>query len=313
MSSSSFVHTQSSQISAALTGPLPTSPSNHPPRLHRKRKSIERPNSSPSGGKKRRVDLIDGGGSIYVDWPDGFEGLSPQAPTIPHGFSGGNLNYRSNVQSEYPPSAGRGSSSTAPTMSPIQEIPTPSSTPVKREIHYAYVMSIPQTPMSSSHQPSQLSTPSTSRVVPQPVHRAIDGTNTTLSIIQEASRSTPPRRHGQSFLFDIQNNPPRPPQTIINAIPNTGDPSNDFIDLCSSGDEGTVDEGRRTGGRSSHTQAQGGGSLSSEENDSDYWSICLSDDHREGRVHTPDRVSKVPPTYIQKGWIPPVSSFIITP
>ena len=272
---------QSGQTSAAPTRPLLTSPSNHSSGLHRKRKDIERPNLSSPVGKKRRVDLIDEGDSIYVDRRDGFEALSPQRSIIPHGFSSGNMNYQSNVQSEHPPSVHRSSSQTALALSPTQ----------------------------SSHRPCQ---PSTSRIVPQLVHRIIGGNNPTLPITQEASTCTPPHRQGQLSLSDLKNNPSRPPKTTPKKIPKTGNPSNDFINLCSSEDEDPMDNAHRAGGRSSRAQAQDDGSLSGGESDSDYWSICLSDDYREEPIHTPDQASKVQPTYTQKGWIPPVSNSAMT-
>lgn len=309
LSLSSFVPTQSSQTSACPTRPFLTSPSNHSPGLHRKRKNTERLNLRHPGGKKRRVDPIDESGCIYVDQLDGFEGPSLEGSTILHGLSSGNMNYQSNVQSEHPPRVGRSLSQKARPLSPTQGGSTPSSIPVKREICYAYVMSIPETPMSSSYRPNSPTTPSTSRIVPRPVHRAIDGNNMTLSITQAAPRSTPPRRQDQLVLSDLQNRPSRPPKTILKQIPKTGNPSIGFIDLCSSDDEGPMDNHDRTGGRSSRTQARDDGPLSGEESDSDYWSICLSDDHQEGPVHAPDQVSTVQPTYIQKGWIPPVSNF----
>jgi len=76
-----------------------------------------------------------------------------------------------------------------------------------------------------------------------------------------------------------------------------------------------MDNDRSTGGRSGHTQAQNlenDGPHTDEESDSDYWSICLSDDDREEQVQGLDLVGKVQPTHIQKGWIPPVSSFTMT-
>jgi len=228
-----------------------------------------------------------------------------------HSFSNGNTNCQSNVRLEHPLSVGRSSSQTDP---PTQGPPTPSSTSVRREIRYPSVASAPQTPMLRPHRLSQPPTPRTSRVVPQPVHRVMDGNSLTLPVMQEAPRSTP-HRQGQLVLSDSQNNPPRPPKSTPKNNPKTGSSSNNFIDLCSFEDEGPVNDYHRTRSSSSRTRAQGLGNgeyRTGEESDSDYWSTCLSDDDREEPVHAPDQVSKVQPTHIQKGWIPPVSNFTAT-
>jgi hypothetical protein len=186
-----------------------------------------------------------------------------------------------------------------------------SSIPVNQEIRCASVTPAPQTPMPGSHRTNQSLNPSTPRVVPQPVHGILGCNRLTFPIMQEAPRSTP-RRQGQLLLSDPQSSPLRPPKTTPKNVPKPGNLFNNIIDLCSSDDEGPMDGDHSTGGRSSHTQAQGpedGGSRTGEESDSDYWSICLSDDDRETRVQAPDPVDKVQPTHIQNGWIPPVSSF----
>jgi hypothetical protein len=79
-----------------------------------------------------------------------------------------------------------------------------------------------------------------------------------------------------------------------------------------------MDTDRGTGGQRRHEQVQrlgNSGPRAGSESDGDYWSISLSDDDQEipaQQNHTPDRVDKVQPTHIQKGWIPPVSNFTMT-
>jgi hypothetical protein len=300
---SSSVPTQSGQTSSTTPNrPLLADPSNNSPTLLRKRKNKERLNLSTPGSKKRRVDKFD------PRVLDGVEGPGLWRSITPHSFSTGNTDCQSNIESEHPPSAGRHSIRTVLAPPSTQEPLTPSSsTSVKQEIRSTFVASAPQTPMRGSHRPSRPPTPSTFHVVPPSIHRISGGNNLTLPVTQEASRSTSRRQESyRPSSSDPQNHPPRPPKRTPKNIPKTRGP---LIDLCSSEDEGPVG-----GGQPGRTQAQSpsnGGPSPGEESDDNYWSICLSDDDREEPDHALDRVSKVQPTHIQRGWIPPVSSIAI--
>ena len=107
-------------------------------------------------------------------------------------------------------------------------------------------------------------------------------------------------------------NPPQPPKITPGVITKPGNLPVDMIDLCSSEDEGPMDNDRSSEGRYSQTEAHGlenVGRHTEEESDSDYWSTCISDEDREEPCQVLYPVGKAQPTHIQKGWIPPVSSF----
>lgn len=258
--------------------------------------------------KKQRVDLID------VNQFDDLKGLSLQRPTTPHGFLDGNMIFQSNVQMEHPPNVGHSSKRTVLALPPAQVAPTPSSSiSVKQEIRSASVALAPHALMPEYPRPNQSPTPTTSCIVPQPGYKITGGDSLTFPINQEAPKSIS-RRH-QLFLSDLQNNPPQPPKTTPRIIPKPGSPPNSVIDLCSSEDEGPMDNDDSTRGRYSQKEAQNlenFGLLTEEESDSDYWSDCLSDDVLEEPGQALYPVSKVQPTHIHKGWIPPVSSFAMT-
>ena len=205
-----------------------------------------------------------------------------------------------------------------PPAAPARAAPTPSSSiPTKQQIRSTSITLAPwapQAPMPDSHLPNQSPTRSTSRVVPHPGHRITGGNSLISPIMQEVLRSTP-RREGRPFLYDLQSNSPRPPKTTPETIPKTGNLPNNIIDLCSSEDEGSMNSDLSDGARYSQTEAQSlenVGLRTEGESDSDYWSICLSDDDRSGSGQALDLVGKVQPTPIQKRWIPPVSSLTIT-
>ena len=131
---SSSVPTQSGQTGGAHNRPFLADPSNHSPGLFRKRKNTEQPNMSASGGKKRRVDLID------LD--------HPQGPIILHGFLNSDTNYQTDVQSGRPLSAGCSSTRTVQASLPTQEAPAPSpSMSVRTEFRSAFVLLAPRTLM----------------------------------------------------------------------------------------------------------------------------------------------------------------------
>ena len=262
--------------------------------------------------KKQRVDLTD------VNQFDGPKGLSLQRPITPHGLSDGNMIFQSNVQMEHPPNVGRSSemgrssNRTVLALPPAQAAPTPSSSiSVKQEIRSASVALAPHVLMPEYPRPNQSPTPTISCTVPQPGYKFTGGDSLTFPINQEAPRSIS-RRQGQLFLSELQNNPPRPPETTPRIIPNPSSLPNSVIDLCSSEDEGPMDNDDSTRGRYNQKEAQDLkdiGPLTEEESDSDYWSDRLSDVVQEEPGQALYPVGKVQPTYIHKGWIPPVSSF----
>jgi hypothetical protein len=246
------------------------------PGLPRKRKNTEPSNLSATVSKKQRVDPID------VHQLDGPKGLSLRTVLAP------------------PPS---------------QAAPTHSSSKYfKQDIRSASIALAPQAPVPRSHRPKHSPTASTSCAVPQPGYGITGGNSLAFPAKQEALGSAF-RGQRQLFSSDLQSNPTRPPTTTPRIVPKPGNLPIKVIDLSLSEDEGPMENDRSTGGRDSQTEAQGLENVAprtEEESDSDYWSNCLSDDGREEPSEALYPVNKVQPTHIQKGWIPPVSSFAMT-
>ena len=204
-----------------------------------------------------------------------------------------------------------------PRAAPARVAPTPSSSiPAGQQIWSTSITlapQAPQAPMPDSHLPNQSPTLSTSHVVPQPGHDVTGVNCLTFPIMQEAPRSSPCRQ-GRP-LCNLQRNTPRPPNTTLNTIPNTGNLLDGIIDLCSSEDEDPTDSDLSDGARYSQTEPpslENIGPRTEGESDSDRWSICLSDDDRGESGQALDLVGKVQQTPIQKRWIPPVSSLTMT-